>query len=664
MTWNGTNWGGVIDSVAGNPEGVLYGYSLATDPVNTDVANQVGPNGLPDKAYNFIEPTGISGVNTNNMTAIPATGDFTILVQMKTTNPHTSQGHLFSNNNAQVGRGNLGINAGALFWFLNGTVNLNLSEDSTPAVDGKWHEVGVSRQGDKFYLLRDGFAVASGTSTNAVSQTQQWCIGRQRSYAGDFDGQIGDVKIYNQVYTEVIQTRAFAPTPADGALGVSVSTTLKWNTALDPTNQSQYNPAVTKHYLYINTEPNFLNTTPIMIAASGPIGSHSVTLETDKIYYWRVDEGLNNAPPSDPNTVKGFIWSFETMKSMPVITQQPASLVVVALNGTAEFTVDVATISPLNYQWYKSTDNSNNTPGDDTTVGPNSNTLVISNAQVADEGYYYCKATNLGGMAISDVGKLKIKKLLGHWKLDGNASDSSGNGNHGTLFGASGTDPNWVTGIDGLALNAYGTNYIEIPNESFFDHYDTMTVSAWVKGTAFGAWEGFVSKHSYITGWELNKHGNPNVAGFIVRRGTDYLRYDSLGGTKNIEDDNWHLLTAVLNGLTGQRQLYVDGLLEISAAYDYTQMQNGGDAPVRIAVTQFNDVLDSPVTGMIDDVKIYNYPLAPLEIATEYATISGTPVCLTKPALDYNGNCKVDMYDFAEFAAHWLDCGIVPDCLP
>jgi hypothetical protein len=53
LTWT-TIWTGAQDSVGGNPAGDLTGYT-ATDPVNTNVTNQSGTHGFPDKAYNFIE---------------------------------------------------------------------------------------------------------------------------------------------------------------------------------------------------------------------------------------------------------------------------------------------------------------------------------------------------------------------------------------------------------------------------------------------------------------------------------------------------------------------------------------------------------------------------------------------------------------------------------
>jgi len=36
------------------------------------------------------------------------------------------------------------------------------------------------------------------------------------------------------------------------------------------------------------------------------------------------------------------------------------------------------------------------------------------------------------------------------------------------------------------------------------------------------------------------------------------------------------------------------------------------------------------------------------------------PVCISPPAADLNGDCRVDFLDFAAMASGWLDCGLDP----
>ena len=109
LTWNGSGWTGVQESVS-STVGDLWGYTSSTDDLTQTglgVLGNAGPLGGSDFAYDFAVDTGISGVATNVTTALPATGDFTLLAWIKTDNAHSAQGHVFSNNNAQAGRANL-----------------------------------------------------------------------------------------------------------------------------------------------------------------------------------------------------------------------------------------------------------------------------------------------------------------------------------------------------------------------------------------------------------------------------------------------------------------------------------------------------------------------------------------------------------------------------
>ena len=54
---------------------------------------------------------------------------------------------------------------------------------------------------------------------------------------------------------------------------------------------------------------------------------------------------------------------------------------------------------------------------------------------------------------------------VGYWPLDGSATDSSGNGNNGTLE----NNPTWVSGKIGQALNCDGTSRVNVPDSSTLD---------------------------------------------------------------------------------------------------------------------------------------------------------------------------------------------------
>jgi hypothetical protein len=216
LPWSGGAYAGIPDSVTAT-EGVLYGYAESDQAVvNRSLVNREGPLGGDDRAYDFAHDSGIAGVNTNRPDALPATGDFTLLVWMKTTDLHSAQGHLFSNNNGQTGRANLHLQNGGLTWFHNGGVTL--SEPNSPIFDGHWHRVGVMRKGNEWSLLRDGTVVATGSSAGNIGQNTEWMIGRMRAFNGNFEGQIADVLVLNHAVSDPLEIRSSIFVPGGDCL--------------------------------------------------------------------------------------------------------------------------------------------------------------------------------------------------------------------------------------------------------------------------------------------------------------------------------------------------------------------------------------------------------------------------------------------------------------
>jgi len=76
----------------------------------------------------------------------------------------------------------------------------------------------------------------------------------------------------------------------------------------------------------------------------------------------------------------------------------------------------------------------------------------------------------------------QIESLVGYWALDGDASDSSGNGLDGSV-----SNPEWVSGVYGLAIAFDGDDGLVVDVDKMrtvtIDH---VTMAAWVKGESSG----------------------------------------------------------------------------------------------------------------------------------------------------------------------------------
>ena len=193
------------------------------------------------------------------------------------------------------------------------------------------------------------------------------------------------------------------------------------------------------------------------------------------------------------------------------------------------------------------------------------------------------------------VGPANAADLVGLWKFDGDALDSSGLGNDGTLEG----DPEFVVGMLGQAVFLDGDDYVTMNGVADDVQSNNVSMGAWVKTTDHGDW------------FSINSGTGGNVALFA----TDNQRaamYD--GGyeghsTTIVTDDEWHMLTYVRRGNTGY--IFVDGLPENSHNPGFNLSPDD-----RWSIGQEWDS-DNPsdfLIGTVDEARVYNGGLTDLEV--------------------------------------------------
>ena len=385
-------------------------------------------------------------------------------------------------------------------------------------------------------------------------------------------------------------------------------------------------------------------------------------MEANKTYYWRVDEVTST------ETVTGAEWTFNTIKTVPdfnpPLGSQPVDTAVL-VGANATLTAVAGTSGggggTINYQWYVGL------PGDYTNPvsGATSSDLVIA-VQAADEGDYFCKATNNVGSTDSDSAQIKVNRLMAHYKYDQSIDDETGN-----TTPVKAADPNFVEGIDSDAIILNGNEHIDLGVDGLPNNTTPSgclysgTVSFWAKTTGAGTVLG-----NFLDG------GNTGVRFDI---GQSFLRGEG-GANLNItysaslvNDGQWHLLTTTYDSGTAPNfmTLYIDGE-EYNTVTQGTMVHLEWLFPTIIG--GFTNRADGPAdlyTGDLDDMRIYNYPLDSFEVAQLFVDFvpDADPICANRPEFDFTGpdgipDCKVNLYDFAEIAADWLVCNIIPtsDC--
>jgi hypothetical protein len=190
-----------------------------------------------------------------------------------------------------------------------------------------------------------------------------------------------------------------------------------------------------------------------------------------------------------------------------------------------------------------------------------------------------------------------------YYKLDGDASDSSGNGYHGTEYGG----PTYVPGIIGQAIDLDGiTDYV---NTGYTTNLPTWTIAAWVTSPAApasAAPSGPVHREkNYQINWN---HVDP------LFRGTAALEvggiwYPASFGTLNA--NTWYHLSATYDG--NVLKAYKNGVLITS---NPAPSGNPTAEPASLKLGK-HAVSAQYFAGSIDDVRIYDKVLSKEQIKTQ-----------------------------------------------
>ncbi len=468
------------------------------------------------------------------------------------------------------------------------------------------------------------------------------------------------------------------PAPFDGEDNVDpdVVTYLSWyTTAAD----------VTGHYLYINDDPNMSGVTPISVTDIVDPIEYSVSLETGRTYYWRVDESINYSGPTDSGTVEGDVWYFATVAEAPVIAVQPKDSSGL-IGDTITFSVEVSSETPVHYAWFKSDDSVASV--DDTSVGSDAANYQVTIGSSADEAYYYCEVSNDGTVPIgtepptcSNIVELGISRMLAHYKFEQNADDSEGT-NNGTVTDFSGNPvtASYPAGlVDSYAIDLAGGNIVvelptsAYPNAGLASGLRVGTITAWVKkSAAIGGGDVVMANYNDggNTGFTLTVYNNSAYdARFNLRQegGANVDIYGEMQDSgASMDDGDWHFVAAAYN-VSGTCKLYIDGYPVGSETSNVVGEQLADwQYPILIGAGRSTDdrtVLAASVEANVDDVRIYNYAMNDTDIADIYLLgHPGEVICINPYGsfFDSNDDCMIDLIDFAGLAEGWLSCGLYP----
>ena len=232
-------------------------------------------------------------------------------------------------------------------------------------------------------------------------------------------------------------------------------------------------------------------------------------------------------------------------------------------------------------------------------------TTGYADSSVTGENTYYYEVSAINGTAESALstaaGAAAQFAPTGFWKFDDGsgtvATDSSGNGYHGTV---SGTGAAWVTGFSGEALQFNGaSNWVAFGTGPSVSGQNDFTLAAWIKTTATA--QGVIIQQR-DAGYNGEYQFSVNASGTLQFYAYGSIGYQfNLATTQTVNDGGWHYVTAVRSGLTGS--IYIDGTLAIS-----TNGTAVASMDSTIGTYVARDVRDNTLNfnGVIDEVRLYN----------------------------------------------------------
>jgi hypothetical protein len=373
---------------------------------------------------------------------------------------------------------------------------------------------------------------------------------------------------------------------------------------------------------------------PLIIGALG----ESSSTAPDFFFNGQVDEVAIYTNELSPTRIQAHYQGRYGAKTLPLFLVGPMPQTV-SVGRNVSFSAVVDGTLPITLQWYR---------GASPLARMTNSTLTLTNVALGDTATYTLWATNPPGVSSTNaaltvlpaVGYANVtNSLVLHLKFDGDASDSSGNGNNGTLVGS----PTFVTGIVGSNALHYATmtdtgasggavtnaSYVTLGTPAdlklgaLWTNGGSFSVALWIRlpagyvggdlpffGSAVNSDNdlGFTFSPSYkLGGWE-----------WCLDDGTNDI--DINGANNSINDGDWHHLAVTFDHGAAVGTTYLDGL-RVRA----DSLARLGDFDSGNIVTIGQDptgAYGEPGSADIDDLGVWSRVLSPAEICDIWSAAS------------------------------------------
>ena len=203
-----------------------------------------------------------------------------------------------------------------------------------------------------------------------------------------------------------------------------------------------------------------------------------------------------------------------------------------------------------------------------------------------------------------------IDGLVAHYEFDGDASDSSGNGNDGIEYG----DVGYVDGLIGRSASFDGAgDYVDV-NSFPFNENRVFSASVWINMNS-------IDNVQYII--DMRKEDTSNNASTVMFDSEDQAINFAIFGEghwinsgKILVPNKWYNVVVIQNSAENNLKIYING----DIYYDgHVYSLDTDETPVRIGSRRFTD--DRNYNGLIDDIRIYDRALSTEEVQALYELV-------------------------------------------
>ena len=204
------------------------------------------------------------------------------------------------------------------------------------------------------------------------------------------------------------------------------------------------------------------------------------------------------------------------------------------------------------------------------------------------------------------------KGLVAHYPFNGNAKDESGNGNNGTIYGATLTTDRF--GNENSAFRFDGKDdYIDVISNKELKQIDskTITVSTWINIQKPST--GIIGLRPF---WILYWTSSSTMTFYVGQS-----KWKSVTAKSKVNNKKWHHWIGVYDG--SMLKVYLDGELDNSISLDNNITGRVGDGGGKyVTIGKDYHPTDNNrrryTKGKIDDLRIYNRALSDTEIQELY----------------------------------------------